>query len=100
MESLDSQGLGIDTNKDAAYLFSLLSCCSKELGVQDLARIAASSKILKEACAAVVERDFLQLLAATVAHAAEAEAKRSAASAAAMATFVAMDSSDFDSDGE
>jgi hypothetical protein len=96
MDSLDLHALRIDTTGDAAYFFSLLSC-SKELGVQDLARIAASSKNLKEACVAVARRDLLQLLCATVARAAEAEAERSAAATAA---FAALDSSGFDSDDE
>jgi hypothetical protein len=97
MDSLDLHALRIDTTGDAAYFFSLLSCCSKELSVQDLARIAASSKNLKEACVAIARRGLLQLLGTTVARAAEAEAERSAAATAASA---ALDSSGFDSDDE
>jgi hypothetical protein len=105
MDSLDLQALRIDATKDAAYFFSLLSCCSKELGVQDLARIAASSKSLNEACVTIARRDMHQLLGAAVAQAAEAEAKRSAAArwtlmCRAAATARAHDISGFDSDGE
>jgi hypothetical protein len=90
MESLDFQGLSIDTTEDAAYLVSLaLTCCCKELGVQDLARIAASSKHLKEACVAIARRDLPELLGAAVAQAAEAEAKCSAAHDAALAAYSA-----------
>jgi hypothetical protein len=91
MESLDLQALSIDSTEHAAYLFKLLSCCSKELGVQDLARIAASSKSLKEACIAIAKRYMLQLLGAAVAQGAEAEAQCSAAEAAAMAAVRALD---------
>jgi hypothetical protein len=87
MESIDLQALRIDaridaridTNHDAEYFFSILACCSKELGVRDLARIAASSKSLKEACVAVARRDFHRLLGAAVAQAPEAAAECSAA---------------------
>jgi hypothetical protein len=100
MNSLNLHALRIDTNEDAACFFSLLSCCSKELGVQDLARIAASSKSLKEACVAIARRDLLQLLESAVAQAAEAEAKCSAAAAsAAQAACVAFDSDGYDSGG-
>jgi hypothetical protein len=51
--------------------------------VQDLARIAASSKHLREACVAIARRDFLKLLRAAVTQAAEAEAELRAAEAAA-----------------
>jgi hypothetical protein len=73
-------------------LFKLLSCCSKELGVQDLARIAASSKSLREACIAIARRDMLQLLEAAVAQA--------AAAAAAMAADSALNSSSYDKDDD
>jgi hypothetical protein len=74
MDFPEPQASRIDTTEDAADLFSLLSCCIKELSVQDLARISASSKSLRTACAAIVKRDLKQLLEAAVAQAAEADA--------------------------
>jgi hypothetical protein len=99
MDSLDSQALSIDTTEDAAYFFSLLSCCSKELGLQDLARIAASSKLLKEACVAIAGRDLHKLLGAAVVQAAEADAEFSAAEEEATAACVAAHCGGYDSEG-
>jgi hypothetical protein len=92
MESLDLNALKIEATGDAAYFFSLLSCCSKELGVQDLARIATSSKDLKQACVAIARRDVLQLLGVAVAQAEKADAECSAAAA----TAAGADSGDYD----
>jgi hypothetical protein len=100
IESLDLQALQIDAGGDAAYFFSLLSCCSKELDAQDLGRIAASSKDLRDACVAIARRELLQLLGAAVVQAAEAEAKCRGAAAAAAGALAFSGSSAFDSDDE
>jgi hypothetical protein len=87
MESLSFQDLRLDTfdYNDAAHLFEVLSCCSKELGAQGLARIAASSKSLKQACDAIVKRDKHQLIEAASAQWKEAYADYQAATSAAAA---------------
>jgi hypothetical protein len=100
MDSLDFQALRIDTTDDAAYFFSLLSCCRKELSVQDLARIAASSKKLNEACVAIARRDLVELLEAAAAQTAEAEAKCTAPEAAALRAYFASISTGSASGGE
>ncbi|KAF6263134.1 hypothetical protein COO60DRAFT_1624708 [Scenedesmus sp. NREL 46B-D3] len=43
MESLNIASLSVDASKQATDIFSVLSCCSKELGLENLARVAASS---------------------------------------------------------
>jgi hypothetical protein len=85
MESLISQALSIDAAEGTACIFSILSCCSKDLGVQGIARIACSSKSLNKTCVAIVRRDALQLLEAAAAQAAEGLEERHAAAATATA---------------
>jgi hypothetical protein len=95
MDSLSLQGVRRDAfeAEDAAHFFSVLSCCSKELGAQGLARIAASSKNLKAVCVDIAKRDKHQLLEAAVAQGQEAhtdyQAATSAAAAARAASIVA-----------
>jgi hypothetical protein len=83
MDPLNLSDLRIDEAEDIACIFSILSCCSKDLGVQGLARIASSSKSLNDACVAIARRDAPQLLEAAAAQAAAALGKQNAAAGAA-----------------
>jgi hypothetical protein len=51
-------------------MFDLLSCCSGQLGLQGLALVAASSKLLQHICITLVRSDTKSLLLNTVKQAA------------------------------